>query len=85
MSILSCTEVRAVFVMTPKSISPSKTNIDALIGQEAIIIQTIEPRSVGRVKIKGEEWPAIADHHTILQKGTTVHIIRITGNKLFVK
>ncbi len=61
-----------------------KTNIDALVSQEGIVIETIEPRKVGRIKIKGEEWPAISAHQAILQKGTVVKIIRIDGNKLVV-
>ena len=72
------------FITRTKKNSP-RTNVDALIGQKALVIQAIEPRSTGRVKVNGEEWPAIADHQTILQKGTIVHIIRIDGNKLLVK
>ena len=71
--------------ITNKKKSDQKTNIDALVGQEATVIQTIEPRSIGRVKVKGEEWPAVAAHNTILQPGTLVHIVRIEGNKLLVK
>jgi membrane protein implicated in regulation of membrane protease activity len=67
-----------------KKKSNIKTNIDALIGKEGVVIETIEPRKIGRIKIKGEEWPAISDHQVILQKGTVVKVVRIDGNKLVV-
>jgi membrane protein implicated in regulation of membrane protease activity len=60
------------------------TNIHALIGQEAVVIETIEPRKIGRVKVKGEAWPALCREPHILQKGTIVKIVRIEGNKLIV-
>lgn len=61
-----------------------KTNTDALIGQEALVVQAIEPRTPGRVKIKGEEWPALSLHGTACHQGTVVTIVRIEGNKLIV-
>ncbi len=82
-SVLSFMLLKSV-IANKKKTAP-KTNVDALIGEEALVIQTIEPRGTGRVKVKGEEWPAVADQHTILQKGTLVHIVRIDGNKLLVK
>ncbi|MFA5306243.1 MAG: NfeD family protein [Candidatus Babeliales bacterium] len=61
------------------------TNVNALIGQEGTVTETIEPRKTGRVKIRGEEWQAVCLEPQILQKGTLVKVIRIEGNKLIVK
>jgi membrane protein implicated in regulation of membrane protease activity len=61
-----------------------KTNSDALVGQQAVVINVIEPHKKGRVKVNGEEWPAIAQGGVILQKGTLVTIVAIEGNKLLV-
>jgi membrane protein implicated in regulation of membrane protease activity len=61
------------------------TNVQALIGQEAVVIEPIEPRKAGRIKVKGEEWQALCVDPHILQKGTIVKIVRIEGNKLIVK
>jgi membrane protein implicated in regulation of membrane protease activity len=62
-----------------------KTNIQALIGKTAIIIESIEPNKAGRIKIKGEEWPATNDQKMTLPLGKTVTIIRIEGNKVVVR
>lgn len=62
-----------------------KTNIDALIGQEATVINTIEPHHVGNVKVKGEHWPAIAQQGVILHQGTIVTVVDVQGNKLVVR
>jgi membrane protein implicated in regulation of membrane protease activity len=62
-----------------------RTNIDALIGQEATVIQAIDSHTVGRVKIRGEEWPAIAENQQYsFAKGTVVKVVRIQGNKLVI-
>lgn len=61
------------------------TNVNALIGQEGTVTETIEPRKTGRVKVRGEEWQALCHEPHVLQKGTLVKIIRIEGNKLIVR
>ncbi|QQR49598.1 NfeD family protein [bacterium] len=62
------------------------TNSEALINKHGIVVKTIETHTAGRVKINGEEWPALSANHTIiLQKGTSVRIIGIKGNKVIVK
>lgn len=62
-----------------------KTNTEALIHQEAVVVETIEPRKTGRIKIKGEEWPAISQPGYIHHKGSVVIIVGIEGNKLIIK
>jgi len=61
------------------------SNSDALVGQKAIVTHTLESHTPGRVKVNGEEWPAITQNHTRLEKNTLVTIIKIEGNKLIVK
>ncbi len=61
-----------------------KTNIDALIGQQATVIITIEYHGIGYIKVRGEEWPAITKDKNILHKGTPVIVVGIEGNKLIV-
>lgn len=69
----------------PHEKSKFKTNVDALINQEAVVIETIEPHTGGRIKIKGSEWPALTTNGSILHKGTIVKITGLEGNKLIVK
>ena len=65
----------------PKHVS----NVDALIGQLAIVTHSIEPHATGRVKVNGEEWVATTSTHTHLENNTLVVILGIEGNKLIVK
>lgn len=55
------------------------------MGQEATVVIAIEPHKSGKVKVKGDEWLAIARNDLILQKGTVVTIIGLQGNKLIVQ
>lgn len=62
-----------------------KTNSDALINQEAVVTVAIEPHRPGRVKIKGDDWPAVVEKPVSLKEGTVVMVVRIEGNKLVVR
>lgn len=67
-------------------IGSQKTNVDALPGQKALIIQDITPYNTGQVKAAGQVWTAMAqtaDAH--LKEGSTVEIVRVEGVKLIVK
>lgn len=81
-SIVAFFILHAIFIK--KDNQKYKTNIQALVQQEAIITSTIEPHKVGQVKVKGEKWPAVSDSHIILHKDTIVTITKIKGNKLIV-
>ncbi len=61
------------------------TNTDALINKIGVVTKTIEPQGTGRVKIKGEEWPAESRDQIMLQKGTYIHVTEVRGTKLVVK
>ena len=62
-----------------------QTNVDALVGQKGVVIQVIGPIKLGRVKVKGEAWPAQAEGNVVLQKETVVIVCRVVGNRLVVK
>lgn len=63
-----------------------KTNVEALIGQEGLVLDTINIHQPGVVKVKGELWGAILmDGSSSLQKGTLVVVTGVQGNKLIVR
>ncbi len=63
---------------------PSRpANVDALINQEAIVLEEIKPNKFGRVKIEGEEW--LAESSEEIQKGSHVKITEVKGVRLLVK
>lgn len=64
-----------------------KTNIDSLIGMQAIVISEIDNiQGIGRVQVDGKEWTArtVAGKVTI-PVGTVVIIKEIDGVKLLVE
>ena len=63
------------------------TNTDSLIGQEGVVIETIDSiRGVGQVKLNGEVWSAKSiEGSSIIEKDTKVVVKEITGVKLVVE
>lgn len=64
-----------------------KTNADRLIGQKAVVLETIDTlHSTGRVEINGMEWSAKAeDAAAVIEAGAVVSVEGIQGVKLIVK
>jgi membrane protein implicated in regulation of membrane protease activity len=65
----------------------AKTNIDSLMGKEAIVVSEIDNlQGIGRVQVDGKEWTArtIANGITI-PVGTVVTVNKIDGVKLLVE
>ena len=62
-----------------------KTNIDAIIGKTAIIVEDItDNNSTGSAKLDGNVWSARSKNGEDIQKGTLVTIQEISGVKLIV-
>ena len=64
-----------------------KTNADRLIGQRAVVLETIDTlHGTGRVEVNGMEWSAkVEDATAVIEAGTVVSIEGIQGVKLIVK
>lgn len=62
-----------------------KTNVAALVGQEGLVLDTINLHRPGVIKVKGELWGAVLNEGSSLQKGTLVVVVGIQGNKLIVR
>ena len=64
----------------------TKTNVDGLIGQEALVLEEINNiRETGRARLEGKEWTARSMNDTVIPKDTVVTVERIEGVKLIVK
>ena len=61
------------------------TNVEALIDRKGVVLKTIEPNKIGKVKVGGEVWSAISKDATVLQPQTVVVVVEVEGNKLVVK
>ena len=80
MLILSKTVLKKYF--KPKM--PARTNVEALIGQEALIVETIDNRlGVVSAKLNGFIWSARAENEEdVLVPGDVVIVKAISGVKL---
>ena len=63
------------------------TNLDAVIGQDAFVIETINNiEGKGAVKVLGKEWSALtADDGETIEKDSLVTVLEIRGVKLVCK
>ena len=63
-----------------------RTNAESLIGQKAIVIETVDSiHGVGRVEVNGMEWSAKTEESGLIEKDTIVSIKGIQGVKLIVE
>ncbi len=73
------------FVKRKLKVGSEKTNVNALVGKEALVIKKIEPLHVGQAKVDGLVWSAAAkEEHVTIESGTTVRIDGVEGVKLIV-
>ena len=64
----------------------TKTNIDGLIGQEALVLEEINNiRETGCARLEGKEWTARSVDDTVIPADTVVIVERIEGVELIVK
>lgn len=61
------------------------TNIDALVGKQALVIQAIEQNGTGYVKISGEQWLARSIDNQHIEKNVEVEVVATRGAHVIVK
>lgn len=59
-----------------------RSNVDELIGKEAMVTREIAPHAPGLVRIGGETWKA--ESSDVVAAGERVRIARVEGTKLHV-
>jgi hypothetical protein len=67
------------------NVSPTRTNVDALVDKETIAKTDIDPIDGGIIKLKGELWLARPDDDKVIKEGSKVRVIRIEGVSLIVE
>ncbi len=77
--LLLTTRKILVNLLKPKNVS---TNLDRVVGKEAIVTEPIKKNVIGEVKVDGKKWSAYSD--ASFEKGDTVKVISIDGVKLKV-
>lgn len=76
---------RIIAKVTAQSTKEKKTNVDALVGLEGVVVEEIDPiRGTGSVRVGREIWSAISHDGVRLAKDTVVVVHRVDGVKLVV-
>ncbi len=78
-------ELRGGGLLDKFNVSLTRTNIDALIGKEAIAKTDIDPLDGGVVKLLGELWLSRPDDEKVIREGSKVRVIRVEGVSLIVE
>ena len=83
--VVSVVSISLIRPLLKKYIDKKKiqTNVDALIGAQAEVIEQIERNKHGKVKIAGEIWLAACDENIAI--GDKVFVESVDGTKLIVK
>lgn len=82
-SILLLIGTRKLFVGKLRT-GQEKTNIDALIDKEALVISEIRPMEVGQIRLGGQEWSAVCRLNKVIPAGEMVIVKEIEGVKAIV-
>lgn len=65
------------------SIATKATNTDAILGQQGVVIKTIQVDQPGQIKVNGEVWRAQAKN--MIESGKTAVIRSVSGVTVFVE
>jgi membrane protein implicated in regulation of membrane protease activity len=65
-------------------VGATKTNVDAVVGREALVTRAIAPFEKGEVKIGGQMWTAVSADGAALPLNTVCIVERIEGVKAVV-
>ena len=71
----------AKFLFTPK---PHASNVDALIGQKALVTEPVAENKPGVVKVHGENWRAVTEKEPF-EKDQWVEIVRVEGASVIIR
>jgi len=78
-------EIRGGGLLDKFNVGLTRTNVDALIGKEAIAKTDIDPLDGGVTKLFGELWLSRTADDNIIKEGSKVRVIRIEGVSLVVE
>jgi len=71
------------YVHRRTAVKKSRTNIDAIIGKQGIVLKSISKSTDGRVRVGNEQWRARADEE--IKQGEVIVVNSISGITLIVE
>ena len=78
-------ELRGGGLLDKFNVTPTRTNVDALINKEGIAKTDINPLDGGVTKVMGELWLSRTEDETVVKEGSRVRVIRVEGVSLIVE
>lgn len=78
-------EMRGGGLLDKFNVSLTRTNVDALIGKEAIAKTDIDSLDGGVTKLMGELWLSRTEGMEVVKEGSRVRVIRTEGVSLIVE
>jgi len=67
-----------------RMMQPTTPDVDALVGETAVAMDTIEPGQVGRAELRGTAWSARNAHGLQLARGQRCRVERVDGLTLYL-
>lgn len=67
---------------------PAGVGADRLVGQVGIVTEAISPDDTarrGRVSVGGEDWGALTEQESAIEKGRRVYIVAMKGTRVVVR
>lgn len=88
--LFAAISITLLFIATKKIVKKDEnykynTNLQAIISKKGIVKSEILPEQTGLVVVEGEEWSAISIDEVMIEKGSSVEVVKIEGVKLVVK
>lgn len=75
-SLIALVVVRPIVIRLFGKKDHTPTNTDALIGRNGRVSETIDPETgKGRVAIDGDDWKAVSEDGSAIEKGTKVEVV----------
>jgi membrane protein implicated in regulation of membrane protease activity len=62
-----------------------KTNVDSLVGMEALVIKKITEFERGEIKLNGQIWSACAEDNSVIEENAVCRVVRIEGARAVVE
>ena len=62
-----------------------KTNVDSLVGMNALVVKQIGEFDKGEVKLNGQIWSALSEDSSTIEEGSKCEVVRIEGVHAIVR
>lgn len=62
-----------------------ETPVDSMVGEVAKVLEPLEPKSIGKVELRGSTWTARNAGKNLLEKNTIATIVRVDGLTLWIQ